>query len=635
MDEMTKEDIIAALHEKGLSDDDIRQALGDRIKKEDPGFIARVMAGMKDDALVLGGSTLGAKVLGIPGAVLGGMAGEAATQLETGVERFAGVPEGQTTFQRPDATLNDPLASVTKTVNQGTSMGAGEGMGNAIIAGGAKLAAPFKDKIMPAVKEAVGTFSKKVGGVLLPSQQIEGGVLKGAESIARSGIGAGGIMERFLKKQAGDVTALGKAVAEEFAPAMAESPTAIGSLFLDTIKEGKVAHGEAAGKLFQQLDSMVSGTVNSEKAGGQVAGALVDLGPAKKIASEIAGKFKRIGDVGKSDAAGSIISKFEMMGPGLNFMDAHALRSQLTAESRELAKKGEGAAKSVVDKLARSVDDSMETAAKDVGGDVYEFWRRANSFVKEGKEAFNNSLIENLVNRNKQTPSSIGEELFRSGNYEEVIAAQRAIHNAAEFAKKSGKTIDEKGVWDTISQGYYKGLIEDASKSGQLDAGALLGKLNSSKTKRTLQAAFSPEQYAAIKDFAEIANKTQDNPGRSMVVKIVQSGIVVGAATAAINSDYERSGAGVGVVFGLGPVGIAWALTNPKTAKWLTTGLNLPAGSKMAGGLISRLMGEAIKYAPEGSIQVIHGLDTGSSAALAERGRQKVDLIDKLANQGR
>ncbi len=625
---LTTEEILEALRERGMSDEDIQKALGDRLKKKDPGFIARVMAGMKDDALVFGGATVGAKILGIPGAVLGGAAGEVATQIETGAERLAGVPEGKTTFQRSDELLSDPLASISKTISQGAGQGAGEGMGRAFFAGAAKVAAPFAEKVTPAVKSVAEKFSSKVGGRMLPGQMAESEALKTAESVAQSGIGAGGIMERFLKKQAGDVDALGKAVVDEFAPAIVEGEAAVGSLLLDTIKKGGKAHSQAATKLFEQLDAMAGGTVTSMKAGGPVAGTLVDLGPAKKVASEIAGKFRRIGDVGKSDSAGSILSKFENIGQGVSFMDAHALRSQLAADSRELAKKGESAAKAITDKLVTTIDDQMEAAAKDVGGDVYNFWRKANAFVKEGKESFNNSLLANLINRNKQTPSSLGEELFRSGNLEEVITAQRAIHTASRATKGA---IDEKATWDTISQGYYKALIEDVSKSGTLDAKILTTKLNSPKTRRTLEAAFSKEQYGAIKDFAEVARRTQDNPGRSMVVKIVQSGIVVGATTAALNTEFQKTSAGVGVVFGLGPIGIAWALTNPRTAKWLTTGLSMPSGSKMAAGLISRLMGEAIKFAPEGSIQVISGPDTSSSAATATRGRQKVDLIDRAA----
>lgn len=638
---MTKDEILAELRDRGLTNDDIRKALGDSVKKESPGVIHRVMEGIKDDALVISGAEIGQQLGSIAGptgrvtgAFVGGAIGEAATQAETGAERLLGVPQGETTFNRPDPT--SVMGPIKDTVVAGLEQAGGQKVGEVATNAMQKMLAPFSSDVVPAAKKAATSFLEKVGGKTLPSQISESGTLKGAESIAKSGLVSSGIVDKFLKKQAGDVKALGSLVAENFADPLAESPEALGQLFINAVEGGREAHKIATASLFNKLDELVTSKTSFLMKGPksevpvEVGKSLVDLSPVKKAAEDQLAYYSRIGKFGKSEEIGNIFAKFGDLANKLNFMDAHALRSELLNESRSLIKLSDKPAKRVIKKLVGMVDDQMEIAAKDMGGDIYEFWRRANAFTKAGKEAFDNRLISKLISKNSDTPSKIGEELFKSGSYESVIAAQRAIHNAAEFSKTTGDAINEKATWETISRSYLENLVDDASGTGQLDAKVLFRKINDRKIKRTMSAAFSPEQYSAIKEFAQVADLSQKSEGRNMMIKMVQTGLVVTAVGATFRTGPSSVPAGAAVVFGLGPVGLAWALTSPYTTKLLTTGLKLPAASPLVAGLSSRIMTEVIKHAPPGSI---YSMMPGSSTPgedVASSGRAKMDLIDQL-----
>lgn len=625
---LTKDEILQALYDQGMSEEEIKAAISERLKKKDPGFLAKFMSGLKDDALVIGSAEIG-RAMGTPfgpeaaaaGVALGGIVGEAATMAETGVERLAGVPEGKTTFNRPDP--RSVGEAIMRPFKAGATQLAGQKVGEKVVEGAGKILSPFASKVSDATKRLGEKFSE-VGGKFSVGQQAEKSVATTLENVARSSYTGGGRMREFLDDQYKHVEAFGKKVAGMFTSSLGDvGPNQSGRLFMNTIQGGRDAHRMASQKLFNEL----------RDAAGEVK---VDVSVLRELAKKESDAFKRISNIGKTDQGGSFLDKLSGVGKGveqtaeqkaakapevfkLDFADAHALRSNLLDMLRGLGA-NEGKAKRLVKETLDQVDSQMETAAKAAGGDVYEMWRRANKFYRVGKKSFDNDFMSSLLS-DKRMAEDVGEQLFKAGNVTEIIKAKRAIQNAQKFAKEGGQELNADDTWNAMLTSFNRELIEKHSKSGTLDAAALLRDFNNPKMKRTMEAAFSPEQYQALRDFADIASKSQKKlpGGGDVLIQLTQSGVIVSAATAVLAPEGKLKDVATGsaAVFLLGPNIIARAFTNPVMVRWLTNGMQTPQGSKAAAGLATRILSTAFKdRREEKDLQVLQIPDIGTKATI-------------------
>lgn len=625
---LTKDEILQALYDQGMSEEEIKAAISERLKKKDPGFLAKFMSGLKDDALVITSAEMGrmaGSVFGPQGAAagtaIGGAIGEAATMAGTGLERLAGVPEGETTFNRPDP--KSVGEAIMQPLKAGAEQLAGQKVGEKVVDAAGKVLSPFASKVSGATKRLGEKFTE-VGGRFSVGQQTDKSVATTLENVARSSYTGGGRMREFLDDQYKHVEAFGKKVAGMFTSSLGEAgPNQSGRLFMNTIQGGRDAHRMASQKLFNEL----------RDSAGEIK---VDVSSLRELAKKEADAFKRISNIGKTDQGGSFLDKLSNVGEGvkqtaeqkaakvpeafkLDFADAHALRSNLLDMLRGLGGE-EAKAKRLVKETLDQVDAAMETAAKEAGGDTFEMWRRANKFYRVGKKSFDNDFMATLLN-DKRMAEDVGEQLFKSGNVTEIIQAKRALQNAKKFAKAEGQELNADDTWNAMLTSFNREMIDKHSKSGALDAAALLRDFNNPKVKRTMQAAFSPEQYQALRDFADIAAKSQKKlpGGGDVLIQLTQSGVIVSAATAALAPEGQLKDVATGsaAVFLLGPNIIARAFTNPTMVRWLTNGLQTPKSSKAAAGLATRILSTAFKDRQgKEDLQVIQMPDIGTRATI-------------------
>ena len=554
-----------------------------------------IVGGLIAGAATRGKGTAAGKVAGetlVKGAarVLGAGAGGAGAEL--GYQAGAGEPV-------------QPERAIWAGVRQMTAEGLGQGatrVVNRVIQPSRVAADVEAARLAPGFKAA--------GGEFLPHQaKPESGVFGWMTGAAEGGWFSATRMKHAGVQQEAAVKRLSESVADALSTKMLREvdPEDAAVALASTVFGGKEVHAEIRRQMFADLDTSgirvalpvsVTGagnkvlplTENMTRTMGQL---LARTAPAKAKVEAVAAK-PLVDQFGKPAAV-------EAAPKGLTFERAQDLRSQLIAragETRDPVLRGQ------YKLLAKAVDGQMEKAATELGDEGFvEAWRAANAFHKEGKRVFDNKFIANLAS-DPVVAEKFGEQIAGLGGAEPARKIRMA-KEALTYAKQVAPNLDVKQSLDSIRAGWFQTRLATASKTGELQAGGLLSSLNQPKTQRLMRELFEPEQHTLIMDFAKTAQIAQRKPegGGQMLVQLMQPGGLVLGGTLAVGGSVTAGGA-LGATAILAPPVVARLLTNPKTAKWLTYGLNTPLRSPARGGLYTRILASAAEMAQQGEIQI-------------------------------
>lgn len=332
-----------------------------------------------------------------------------------------------------------------------------------------------KEELLKKPNVNADELMRAYGSNYTAAQMTNSRTLDTLDNMAQGSFFGGDIMDKAFHSQQKAVKDMSDSIAGMFVKDSSEkmSDRQIGQLFVDTIQNGKNAFKTASEKMFRNVDDLVyqnmqlanpeevnpilfpGKTGTTVSTGESIMGApgmpeviptkkpseagYVNTKPIAERASQIIQDYKRVSNVGKSDAGGTFLDKVAAVPESMPFGDAQLLRSGLLQEARNLAQEG-GQAYRFASELSGLADKQMETAASKLSGDALSAWRDANKFYKFGKTNFDNQFIQKLAQSGKVNWEEVGDLLFRSGNVEEVYQARRALRSA-EFASKKAESM--------------------------------------------------------------------------------------------------------------------------------------------------------------------------------------------------
>lgn len=395
-------------------------------------------------------------------------------------------------------------------------------------------------KLVDGAKEAIEQITAK-GGVLTPGLVSKNWAVDLLENITSSAF-LGGSRIRTTREIA---TEIAEKSLDDFADTFASGASRedVGALIQSIIDGGDDAFRAAGKDMADGLTQLVSGaTVDSRS--------LKIL--AAKIQKEASAGVKTSAITGLAE---DVLSKADFM----SFSDAQQLRSSLLAIGRKpLADPGATAA---AKRMSSSIDEAMETSAKQLTGQAFDAWRGFNEFWKNGVEKFGNGTIRRL---SKLQPEAVFQTAVRPKRPGTIRLVRKAMGDEAAWKNVQGQLIRDLMTHPT------KGTVSGVS-----------GRLNKFGDE-ALDAALSPEQRKTFKELARTLDITEgkaaageSGTGGGMLVQLTQGGAIVALLS---------SGAGAGKAASIlaVPWGLSHLITNKRFAKLLTVGLKAPAGSQEA-----------------------------------------------------
>lgn len=554
---------------------------------------------------IAGGATGGA-LLGPPGitpgtfigSFLGGATGNLAEQI---AERAGDIPKRvgaelglgrRPTFTEAELPSTKPVSLREAAFAGGKEM-LGTGIGKGIFRIGGKFLAPFKSTLTKGVDEVIGTLREFGGAGLTAAQRTGSKFLDFIDTVSRSGFFSADMLARFDQANFEAVKRFSTKVADSMTDKFSSLSDEQFGFFVRNVFE--TAQDTAKGleaKLYSHVDELVdaqSRTVSGIKAipGLQPRSGHISTGSMKKFAKRKIDDFARIRGIGVTSKETSELGKVLDLPEFIRFEDAALIRSEIFSTVRALkgSTSPDKKAIALLSELAGVTDNAIEKEARALGGDVLDAYRKANSFFKTNREVFEDRFVANLINQDKRAVQKIGDDMFRAGNVEEIGKIKNAVKRASDL----DKSISFDETWGQIKGQYVGNLFGDAMnrETGEFNLKVIERHLVDRKKLRTLQSVLEPEDVRQLQKLVRV--------GKFVTDKSKSSGGVFGLAQIA-----KLSEAAGGILllkgFSLPAIGFLSAplvlgkvMTNQRTAKLLTEGIALPAGSEALLQIFSRI----------------------------------------------
>lgn len=473
-----------------------------------------------------------------------------------------GAVAGSALSETFDPSEDVPSALGRMGIEAGTAMAA-QKFGDVAFGAVKKGFAPAAGAMEEGAERAIALV-KSLGGRMRPDKLSTSFSVDLLGSVAEASIIGGGAMRRSTE----ETVNLVKNAADDFADSFVRvsSMEDVGVLIGEAIEGGEAAFKATAQAKYDVIDTMLANlpvgdprlgmvrtvvrTSTPNNAPGSVRAVVVDLldKAKKRLKSTESVSVKNLEDV---------LEKIDAEGTGvMSWGDAQELRSSLLSVGRE---QGEVRAKESAQKVARALDDAMDSAAKELSGDAHAAWREANKIWSEGKEFYNSRLIRGLA---KRDPEAV---------YDGVVKNRRpgTIRKVREMVGPEN--------WGAVQGHYLKELMikSQSDLPGSLDGGKMLRQMKSLGGEAFEELFPDATQRASLQDIAltlRLAQKQSSVGSLRLFIPGAQGAAIIGLASGV--------GSAPAATVLVGPPLLAKMMTRPNVSKWLTTGFRAPAGSK-------------------------------------------------------
>lgn len=311
----------------------------------------------------------------------------------------------------------------------------------------------------------------------------------------------------------------------------------------------------------------------------------------------------------KSSEAVRLAQNILNEGRSLPFREMKELRSDLM---RIANKSADPSLSGMAKKLTGAVDESMEKSAREAGDDVYNLWRNANEFTKEGYKVFKSDIISRLIINDNKAAESIGQGIYRRGNvtavkeFKEAVKRAEALttgkeyqdllkeaaqRNPQRYEQLLKQKVDAKQIMDTAKVGFYDELLNGVQKvvpdypdKSFIDFTKLQVKLRDKNTLETMRELFEPNEMERLNKIVNLGSKVEQTlQGRELPFWRVFNT----AGEAMLGTGYAFSR----------------AVQSPQAVKYLTEGLSsVSKGGRVAiqTGTAAALRGLQYLFTPPG-----------------------------------
>ena len=474
-----------------------------------------------------------------------------------------------------------------------------EGLGRGGVAIGGKILAPFKSKLIKEAPEMI-KLAERYGTHLTPGQLTDAWLADTFETIAdASFFGGRGMKKLKLRVQPEAIGRYSDDIAEVFTKKVGKNldPDTIGLLVDDALGGRNRVFMNQAKSLYANVDKLTEGTLKTfpmtetsvsrilsetgepfvtqttKEVERVVGGATVNISSLKEFADEVTKSATKLKGIGASGAGDVLLGKVKLLDENLTFKGVAELRSRLIREESAMAVTKDKA-RGVVKKLIALTNSAIDKSGKNLAPEALDAFRTANRFYKQGKERYGNKIIRNLI----QTVDDRGEP-------EKIIPYIFQNKGLSRIKKTKAALGTDSPAWNSLKAKYVESLL--SVRPDKLIGSNVLGDLHK-MGEPTLKEIFHPEELGAIRKLGQWSRLVGGRASRematggSMVVQLVQGGAVLSV----LSGQFREIATPVFVL----PEVVAQLATQKTTAKWLSRGFDLPAGSPEASALGMRLM---------------------------------------------
>ena len=516
---------------------------------------------------------------GIPGAVVGSvLGGVGAAGGETaviGLENAAyqsglsGVPPPS-----PDAALNR--------IGMAGAVGAGgELLSRPVSAVAGKLMAPFASSM-----DATGQEVQRMFPDALPNQVVSSPYLDAATAVAEAGITSGGKVTARKQLLANQAQQEAFEIVHKYGGPVSEE--AAGKVFQEALEGNTSTFKSHASKLYADVDNLSEGV--KVDLSGLKAFATEQLEKRAGVPGEVSGNrgLKMLNQVAKAGetevedsqlkelAQGLGVTPEELAKPAyakireqlgisdapmakeMTFQQAATFRSDLTSFIRQATREKDDVARGTAQQLLKRLDEAMDGAGAAASPELATAYKSANAFYREGKTKYESELMRGLAD---QYPEEVVRSLIGGKRTTPIREARAAI------GPEAWKKVQARVADDTLTKA--------TNDAGEIVGSDLLGELRK-LSPATLKEIYPGDEARALWTLGRVLERSQKSvPATAKVgVYLAQSGVILGVLRGAVSPQ------ALGIL--LTPKLLANILTSPRGAKWLTTGLEAPKGSKLA-----------------------------------------------------
>ena len=349
----------------------------------------------------------------------------------------------------------------------------------------------------------------------------------------------------------------------------------------------KVRVTEQVLQVGEQLQRLKVMTDSSEF---QVSGARINLTPLKE---ELAGALRVAKEAGglEDKAMGSTMLKFLAEKPDVvSYPVAKQIRTELRTLRDGLANNPEtknAPAIGLADKAYASMTSRIEAGLHEFDPFIAERWKDVNFREASRHARFNNDLVRALVQHADKAgsgkPEAIVDQVFQHNNVSTIQNVKNAV---------------DPVTWDKMLSWHWRDVYEKTEGNAASMREAFFG-AKSGLGEKEMAQAYGPERVQQYKQFLnamETAQKHAADKTGTIFIQLKQPGAVMqlsGAALAGLGLiqdevDMTQTTAGLAIV--MAPKVLSRLMTNPTTAKWIIDGMKIPAGTKEAVALASRIL---------------------------------------------
>jgi hypothetical protein len=460
---------------------------------------------------------------------------------------------------------------------------------------------PVKER--DAFGESLVEFLRKRGGVQDQGGEVGRFEIKGKPGqkalVKSDGMGLDTAAE--VAHQAGylesrDVNGLLKAIESEsrgkpvFSPQQANSgreQDLLGQQFDREAERLNVKTGYQSIQVGEQLQRLKVMTATQEL---QISGARIDLSPLKE---ELSGALRTAKEAGglENKAMGTTMLQFLDEKPDIvSYPVAKQIRTELRTMRDGLAANPEtknAPAIALAEKAYASMTKRIVAGLNDFDPTLGARFEDV-SFREAGRQGqFNNDIVRALVKdadtSGSGKPEAIVDQVFQHNNVTTINNLKNAV---------------DAPTWDKMLSWHWRDVYAKSDGNGAAMREAFFGAKSGLGEKEMVQA-YGPERvglYKQVINAMEVGQKQTADKTGTIFIQLKQPGAVMqlsGAALAGIGliqDEVDISTTALGAAIVLAPPVLARLMTNPTSIKWILQGMKIPAGTREATALATRLL---------------------------------------------
>jgi hypothetical protein len=528
------------------------------------------------------GGGLGSLIPGgtVPGAMLGGAAGEASRQI---AQAFTG---------DTNAPKNIP-ESMQKFGTAGLVSGSEQVIGNAVAGAANKVIAPFAKYITDEGKIALQTLDqympKNMFGNSLPgvtaAEMSENRWLQFMSNISDKSWFGGPIMSKYkdvIRKNA--VNEMMDDVAQQMGPVIGSKglgeaivSTANGNwdLYKRQIAEpiyNTIAKGvdPVVTKIpkYEMVDGVKTAVGEIEKKSGGASFSLKDL---KKSLQPKLDRIEELSGIASDTMGDNLVTSVSKLPDDVSYSTIKELRTRLMAYKDNMSivspkAPALGQAKDLIGKIDKITENGLKDFDVANQSNFYGMWRDANTTYSEGKSLYNNKFLRKLTAladpRGANEPSKVMETILQHGGQDNVEKVVNAVGPDIHQQMKRWYIEDVmKGSFDSKSETFSSRLFYDK----------LFGK--QSLGDEFINKFFTKEEVKQLSDAATTLRVVQIKPAGGlggMAIQMAQMGAVGGLMYGGTGAGLSPAASAMSAGIIVSPAILAKMLTSPMATKYLT-----------------------------------------------------------------